>query len=62
MLVLCRNKYEKIILKHPDLPDIKITVVKIDNPNNVRIGIEADKEVTVLRSELEEEPNSYNND
>lgn len=53
MLVLSRKKDEKIILKHPDLPDIKITVVKIDNRNKVRIGIEADKEVTVLRSELE---------
>lgn len=61
MLVLSRKKDEKIILKHPDLPeDIMITIVKIDNRNKVRIGIEADKEVTVLRSELE--PTTYNND
>ncbi len=53
MLVLSRKKDEKIILKHPDMPDIKITIVKIDNRNKVRIGIEADKEVTVIRSELE---------
>ena len=53
MLVLSRKKDERIILKHPDMPDIKITIVKIDNRNKVRIGIEADKEVTVIRSELE---------
>ena len=53
MLVLSRKKDEKIILKHPDMPDIKITIVRIDNRNKVRIGIEADKEVTVIRSELE---------
>ena len=33
--------------------DIKITVVRIDGKNKVRIGIEADKNITVLRSELE---------
>jgi carbon storage regulator CsrA len=60
MLVLSRKKDEKIILKHPDMPDIKITIVRIDNRNKVRIGIEADKEVTVIRSELEITP--CNND
>jgi carbon storage regulator CsrA len=54
MLVLSRKKDETIILKGPDMSDIKITVVRIDNRNKVRIGIEADKEVTVLRSELNE--------
>jgi carbon storage regulator CsrA len=34
------------------MEDIKITVVRIDNRNKVRIGIEADKEITVLRQEL----------
>jgi len=53
MLVLSRKKDEKIILKFADMPDIRITVVKIDSRNKVRLGIEADKEVTVLRSELE---------
>ena len=54
MLVLSRKKDEKIILKCPDMPDIKITVVRIDNKNRVRIGIEADKDITVLRSELDQ--------
>ena len=53
MLVLSRKKDEKIILKCPDMPDIKITVVRIDNKNRVRIGIEADRDITVLRSELD---------
>jgi carbon storage regulator CsrA len=53
MLVLSRKKDEIIILKGPDMNDIKITVVRIDGKNKVRIGIEADKNITVLRSELE---------
>ncbi len=52
MLVLSRKKDETIILKGPNMEDIKITVVRIDNRNKVRIGIEADKEITVLREEL----------
>jgi carbon storage regulator CsrA len=32
-------------------PDIKITVVKVDR-NQVRIGIEAPADVTILRDEL----------
>lgn len=55
MLVLSRKKDETIILKGPNMEDIKITVVRIDNRNKVRIGIEADKEITVLRSELDSE-------
>lgn len=55
MLVLSRKKDEKIILKGPNMEDIKITIVRIDNKNKVRIGIEADKEVVVLRSELSNE-------
>lgn len=54
MLVLSRKKDETIILKVPGMEeDIKITVVRIDNRNKVRIGIEANKKVTVLRSELD---------
>lgn len=52
MLVLSRKKDETIILKGPDMKDIRITVVRIDNRNKVRIGIDADKDITVLRSEL----------
>lgn len=57
MLVLSRKKDETIILKVPNQQDIKITVVRIDNRNKVRIGIEAAKEVTVLRSELSSKTN-----
>ena len=56
MLVLSRKKDEQIILKGENFKDIKITVVRIDNFNKVRIGIEADQEVSILRSELEERP------
>jgi carbon storage regulator CsrA len=53
MLVLSRKKDETIVLTQPGKKDIKITVVRIDNKNKVRIGIDADKEVIVLRSELD---------
>jgi carbon storage regulator len=50
MLVLSRKKDEKIILKIGD-KDIEITVVRIES-NKVRIGIQADPDVIILRSEL----------
>ena len=53
MLVLSRKKDEKIIIKVPGREDIEITVVRIDNHNRVRIGIDAEKEILVLRSELQ---------
>jgi sRNA-binding carbon storage regulator CsrA len=39
-------------MKIPGHEDIRLTVVRIDNMNKVRIGVEADKDVVVLRSEL----------
>jgi carbon storage regulator CsrA len=53
MLVLSRKKDETIILRVPGREDIKLTVVRIDNMNKVRLGVEADKDVVVLRSELD---------
>ena len=52
MLVLSRKKDEAIIMKIPGHEDIRLTVVRIDNMNKVRIGVEADKDVVILRSEL----------
>lgn len=52
MLVLSRKKDEAIIMKIPGRDDIRLTVVRIDNMNKVRIGVEADKDVVILRSEL----------
>jgi len=53
MLVLSRKQDEKIVLKVPGKDDIAITIVRIDNQNRVRVGIDASKDVIVLRSELE---------
>lgn len=53
MLVLSRKKDEKIILKVPGIEDIHITVTRIDGPNKVRLGIDAQENVIVLRSELD---------
>jgi carbon storage regulator CsrA len=52
MLVLSRKKDETIILKTSNNEVIQITVVKIDNKNKVRIGIDAPREISVVRSEL----------
>jgi carbon storage regulator CsrA len=54
MLVLSRTKDETIIVRIPGREDIKLTVVRIDNLNKVRIGVEAEKDVVILRSELNE--------
>lgn len=61
MLVLSRKKDETIVLKGPNMDDIKITVVRIDNRNKVRIGIEAEKQITVLRQELTVEGTANSN-
>jgi carbon storage regulator CsrA len=47
MLVLSRKQSQQIVIG----PDIRITIVKIER-NQVRLGIEAPREVTVLRKEL----------
>lgn len=53
MLVLSRKKDQSILLKVPGRKTIQITVTKIDNRNRVRLGIEADPEIIVVREELE---------
>jgi carbon storage regulator len=47
MLVLSRKQSQQITIG----PDIRITIVKLDR-NQVRLGIEAPRGVTVLRAEL----------
>ena len=50
MLVLSRKQLQSIMIG----PDIKITIVKVER-NQVRIGIEAPRDVTILRDELIEQ-------
>ncbi len=47
MLVLSRKPLQSIMIG----PDIKITIVKVER-NQVRIGIEAPRDLTILRDEL----------
>ena len=47
MLVLSRKPLQSIMIG----PDIRITIVKVER-NQVRIGIEAPRDVTILRDEL----------
>lgn len=51
MLVLSRKRDEKIILQTENGEEIELTVVRID-ANKVRLGIDANEKVTILRSEL----------
>ncbi len=55
MLVLSRKPLQSIMIG----PDIKITVVKVER-NQVRIGIEAPRELTILRDELVEAAGTLN--
>ena len=56
MLVLSRKRDEKILLKIGDTDEIiEITVVRVE-ANKVRLGIEAGKNITILRSELTDKP------
>jgi carbon storage regulator len=50
MLVLSRKPLQSIVIGR----DIRITIVKVER-NQVRIGIEAPRDVTILRDELIEE-------
>jgi carbon storage regulator len=47
MLVLSRRLSQQVMIG----PDIRITIVKLDR-NQVRLGIEAPRGITVLREEL----------
>ena len=49
MLVLSRKPMQSIMIGR----DIKITIVKVER-NQVRIGIEAPRDLTILRDELTE--------
>ncbi len=59
MLVLSRKKDESIIVRVPGQEDVKLTVVRVDNMNKVRIGVEADKNVVILRAELDESKKEF---
>ncbi len=53
MLVLSRRTSEKIVLRVPGRADcIEIMVTQIDN-SKVRLGIEAERDISIMRSELE---------
>lgn len=51
MLILTRKKGESLSIGDK----IKITIIRI-GPHTVRIGIEAPKEVSIVRSELKTRP------
>lgn len=57
MLVLDRKILQKIIIDIPpstEARQIMIQVVKIRNMERVKVGIEADRDCSILRSELVE--------
>jgi carbon storage regulator CsrA len=52
MLVLTRKQDESITISCPDGKLIKITVCRIDENYKVRVGIEAENEYKITRTEL----------
>jgi len=51
MLVLSRKENEAVIIKLPNGDQIDVIVTQI-NGNQVRVGVDADKEALILRGEL----------
>ena len=57
MLVLGRTPDESIIIKVPPSAvqrDIKVMVCAVRNGYTVRLGVDAEKDIVILRTELEE--------
>lgn len=50
-MVLSRKLGQRIVCRVPNGPTIKLTVVDIDR-GKIRVGIEAPREVEILREEL----------
>ena len=51
MLVLSRKSGEKILIG----PNVTITIVRI-GPNTVRLGIDAPRDMNIIREELSQSP------
>lgn len=51
MLILYRRTNEEIVLKIPGYSDVTLKFLRCDN-NSVRLGIEAEKRILIMRSEL----------
>ena len=51
MLVLTRKYGEQIVIKTEDGKEVVITLVKVKG-NQARIGVEADKSVSIYRKEI----------
>ena len=51
MLILTRRIGEKLILKEDDKPPITVVITDVKD-TQVRLGIEADRSVVILREEL----------
>lgn len=55
MLVLTRRREETIILRVDGIPDIVVTVVEVKDGGAVRIGVDADHAVSIVRGEIDGE-------
>ncbi len=54
MLVLTRNAGERIFIKLPDGSKIVVQVVAVHGRGCVRVGIEAARDILILREEVKE--------
>ena len=55
MLILNRRSQESIVITPPGMEPITIFILSIGD-RNVRIGLKADKEITIMRGELLDNP------
>jgi carbon storage regulator len=55
MLVLTRKKDEKILIQVPGRDAIVVSVLRV-GPNSVRLGLEADRDINIIREELKSDP------
>ena len=51
MLILYRRTNEEVILKIPGYEDVTLKFLRVD-ANSVRLGIDAEKRIVIMRSEL----------
>jgi carbon storage regulator CsrA len=57
MLVLTRKQDEKITIQCPDGKFIEITICRLEDNYKVRVGIDAEKDYKITRTELIEKSN-----
>lgn len=54
MLVLTRKINEVVVITFPDGAEVKVKLLRIISDGKVRLGVEAPRDVTIMREEIAE--------